>query len=96
MPSTGDVAGGQPGHTYNAEVISTHMVPVRALENGLYIAYANHSGPGFTGLSTIASPYGNTLAIAGRDETELLSAEFFSSEVTKSREVNTYLQDLRP
>lgn len=96
VPSTGDVAGDQPGHTYNAEVISTHMVPVRALENGLYIAYANHSGPGFTGLSTIASPYGNTLAISGRDDTELLSAEFFSSEVAKSREVNTYLKDLRP
>ncbi len=95
VPSTGDVAGDQPGHSYNAEVISTHMVPVRALENGLYIAYANHSGPGFTGLSCIASPYGNTLAIAGRDDTELLSAEFLSSEVSKAREVNSYLKDLR-
>ncbi|WP_424466565.1 nitrilase-related carbon-nitrogen hydrolase [Pseudoclavibacter helvolus] len=96
VPATGDVLGDQPGHSYNAEVISTHMVPVRALENGLYIAYANHAGPGFTGLSTIASPYGNTLAIASRDDTELLSAEFSSSEVAKARNVNSYLTDLRP
>ena len=94
VPTTGDVGGATPGLTYNAERISTMMVPVRALENGAYIAYANHSAPGFTGLSCIASPYGTFLDAAGGGE-ELLIAEIDEAEVRRARKINTYLDCVR-
>ncbi len=95
VPTTGDVGGRPPELTYNAERISTLLVPARALENGVYIAYANHTGPGFTGLSSIASPYGTFLGLAGGGE-ELLIAEVDGSEVERARGLNTYLTCMRP
>lgn len=94
VPATGDIGGATPGLTFNAERLSTLMVPTRALENGLYIAYANHAAPDFTGLSCIASPYGTVLAAAGRGE-ELLVAEVDGAEVTRARALNTYLDCVR-
>lgn len=94
VPATGNVGGLPPENTYNAERISTLMVPTRALENGLYIAYANHTPPGFTGLSCISGPHGNTLAQAGDGE-ELLLADVESQEAKRARRINTYLTDLR-
>ncbi|RJU01820.1 carbon-nitrogen hydrolase [Arthrobacter frigidicola] len=95
VPTTGDVGGRPPELTYNAERISTLLVPARALENGVYIAYANHTGPDFTGLSSIASPYGTFLGIAGGGE-ELLVAEVDRLEVDRARGLNTYLTCMRP
>lgn len=95
VPTTGDVGGRAPEHTYNAESISTLLVPARALENGVYVAYANHTGPNFTGLSCIASPYGTFLGMAGHDE-ELLFADVDPAEVERAREINTYLTCRRP
>ncbi|HEV7956256.1 MAG: Carbon-nitrogen hydrolase [Microbacteriaceae bacterium] len=95
VPATGDVGGAGAELTYNAERISTLMVPTRALENGVYVAYANHTAPEFTGLSSIASPYGTFLAKAGADE-ELLTAHVDEAEVRRAREVNTYLTCARP
>jgi len=94
VPSTGDVGGRAPEHTYNAERISTLLVPARALENGLYIAYANHTAPDFTGLSSIASPYGTFLGMAGHEE-ELIVAEVEQAEVARARRINTYLDCVR-
>ncbi|WP_460464474.1 nitrilase-related carbon-nitrogen hydrolase, partial [Arthrobacter pigmenti] len=37
VPTTGNVGGLSADRTYNAERISTLMVPCRAMENGLYI-----------------------------------------------------------
>ena len=96
VPATGDVGGPQPLHTYNAERISTLLVPARALENGVYIAYANHSGPGFTGTSVIASPYGTLLAQAAADGEELLLTDIHPAEAQRARRINTYAQDMRP
>ena len=96
VPATGDVGGPQPLHTYNAERISTLLVPARALENGVYIAYANHSGAGFTGTSVIASPYGTLLAAAGADTEDLLLTDIHLDEVQRARRINTYAQDMRP
>ncbi|MBJ2119513.1 carbon-nitrogen hydrolase [Arthrobacter sp. MSA 4-2] len=95
VPTTGDVGGRPPELTYNAERISTLLVPARALENGVYIAYANHTGPDFTGLSSIASPYGTFLGLAGGGE-ELLVAHVDRSEVGRARGLNTYLTCMRP
>ncbi|MGW9402720.1 nitrilase-related carbon-nitrogen hydrolase [Arthrobacter sp. NPDC055585] len=95
VPATGDVGGPQPLHTYNAERISTLLVPARALENGVYIAYANYAGPGFTGHSVIASPYGTVLAAAAGGE-ELLLTDIHPDEVQRARRINTYAQDIRP
>ena len=95
VPATGDVGGATPTLTYNAARISTMMVPVRALENGVYVAYANHSAPGFTGLSCIVSPYGTFLDAAGGGE-ELLIAEIDEQEVRRARRINTYLECRRP
>lgn len=95
VPATGDVGGRAPEHTYNAERISTILVPARALENGVYIAYANHTAPDFTGMSTITSPYGTFLGLAGHGE-ELLFADVDQAEVVRARELNTYLTCRRP
>jgi len=95
VPTTGDVGGNTLALSYNAERISTMMVPVRALENGVYIAYANHTAPGFTGLSCIASPYGTFLDAADGSE-QLLFAEIDEAEVRRARAVNTYLECRRP
>jgi predicted amidohydrolase len=94
VPATGDLGDGGPSLSYNAERISTLLVPSRALENGVYIAYANHTAPGFTGLSCIASPYGTILATAAADD-ELLVATVDEAEVAKARELNTYLECVR-
>ena len=95
VPATGDVGGSHPLLTYNAERISTLLVPARALENGVYIAYANHTAPDFTGASVIASPYGTLLAQAGAEE-ELLLVDIEVEEVRRAREINTYEHDVRP
>lgn len=94
VPSTGDVGGATLELSYNAERISTMMVPVRALENGVYIAYANHTAPGFTGHSAIASPYGTFLGLAADGE-QLLTAEVDEEEVRRARGINTYLDCVR-
>lgn len=91
----GDLGGRSPEHICNAESISTLLVPSRALKNGVYVAYANHTGPDFTGLSCIASPYRTFLGIAGHDE-ELMFADIDPAEVQCAREINTYVTYRRP
>ncbi len=95
VPATGNVGDRAPEHTYNADRISTLLVPARALENGVYIAYANHTAPDFTGLSSITSPYGTFLGLAGYGE-ELIVADVEQAEVRRARELNTYLTCRRP
>ncbi|MET1153213.1 MAG: nitrilase-related carbon-nitrogen hydrolase [Arthrobacter sp.] len=94
VPFTGDVMGIEPRHYYNAASISTITVPSRSIENGLYIAYANHTEPKFSGLSCISSPYGNLLALGSGDKEELLVAEAHPDEVRNARGLNTYLRDI--
>ncbi|GAB3192542.1 carbon-nitrogen hydrolase family protein [Hydrogenophaga aquatica] len=47
------------------------LVPARACENHLYVAYANacgqEAGLAYGGLSTVAGPHGQVLSLAGRD-----------------------------
>lgn len=78
---------------YSASLTSTLQVPARALENGIVIAYANHCGPGFTGRSCIATPFGHNAVLLGEDE-GIGVLEVPVSAIYAARRVNTYLPDL--
>ncbi|MFE9254832.1 carbon-nitrogen hydrolase family protein [Streptomyces sp. NPDC006879] len=81
------------------QFVAEQMVPVRAFENQMYIAYVNRTGPEaefeFVGLSCLASPDGATRARAGRGE-ELVYGEVDPVLLAASREHNPYLRDRRP
>ncbi|WP_424214753.1 carbon-nitrogen hydrolase family protein [Streptomyces sp. BI20] len=82
-----------------AQFVAEQLVPVRAFENQMYIAYVNRVGPEgafeFVGASCLASPDGATRARAGRTE-ELILAEVDPALLAASRENNPYLRDRRP
>jgi predicted amidohydrolase len=69
------------------------VVPTRALENQMFIAYANHSGPHFAGLSTVADPYGRRLAAAA-DEDQLILADVDPAVLRRARRDTDYLSHL--
>ncbi|MFH8367140.1 carbon-nitrogen hydrolase family protein [Streptomyces sp. NPDC018031] len=81
------------------QFVAESLVPVRAFENQMYIAYVNRTGPEeefeFVGLSCLASPDGATRARAGRGE-ELLLGEVDPELLSASRAANPYLDDRRP
>lgn len=84
-------AGGAPPHL-DTRIVSTVLVPARALESQLFVAYANHTGPGFSGTSTVADPYGRRLATAGGDgRRELLFADLDHALVSQARKDVGYL-----
>ncbi|KXO92332.1 carbon-nitrogen hydrolase [Tsukamurella pulmonis] len=78
--------------------IAEQVVPVRAFESQLYIAYTNHCGREtsleYCGLSTAASPDGEVVARAGRAE-ELLTFTADPEALREARIANTYLRDRR-
>jgi predicted amidohydrolase len=79
--------------------VAESLVPVRAFENQMNVAYVNRTGPegefDFVGLSTLAGPDGVVRARAGREE-ELLLADVDPRLPAASREANPYLRDRRP
>ena len=81
------------------EVVNTTIVPARAYENQVYLAYANYCGGEgeieYCGLSCVAAPDGSTAARAGADE-ELIIGELDHGLLTASRQATTYLTDRRP
>uniref|UniRef100_UPI0015F0C3E1 carbon-nitrogen hydrolase family protein n=1 Tax=Streptomyces shenzhenensis TaxID=943815 RepID=UPI0015F0C3E1 len=81
------------------ELVAESLVPVRAWENQMYVAYANRVGQEgefeFFGLSTLAGPDGVARARAGRGE-ELVLADLDPALLAASREANPYLKDRRP
>ncbi|MEL6481798.1 MAG: nitrilase-related carbon-nitrogen hydrolase [Pseudomonadota bacterium] len=78
--------------------VCTRLVPARAEENGLAIAYANYIGPegpfDYCGLSCVAGPDGEDLARAGEDAT-LLHAVLDRAHLAEIRRRTPYLADLR-
>ena len=74
------------------------LVPARALENAIIIAYANYCGIEgdltYSGNSIIAGPDGNLLAMAGGSET-LLITDLPQSKAPKQPHLSTQKQDLR-
>ncbi|WP_340383233.1 carbon-nitrogen hydrolase family protein [Streptomyces sp. SS7] len=81
------------------QFVAESMIPVRAFENQLYVAYVNRVGHEgefeFVGLSALAGPDGVARARAGRGE-ELVLADADPVALAASREANPYLRDRRP
>ena len=83
----------------HARFIATSLVPVRAFENQVFVAYANHAGADarfrYAGLSRIAAPDGRCLVASDDNEAALLFADIDPSAYEESHQANTYLSDLR-
>ncbi|ATL26255.1 carbon-nitrogen hydrolase family protein [Streptomyces formicae] len=81
------------------QFVAESVVPVRAFENQMYVAYVNRVGPEgefeFVGLSTLAGPDGIARARAGRGD-ELVIGDVDPEFLSASRENNPYLRDRRP
>ncbi|KHL04323.1 carbon-nitrogen hydrolase family protein [Sinomonas humi] len=79
--------------------VPERLIPTRALESQLYVAYANHSGTedGFalSGGSAVADPFGELIAHAGRGP-QLLFADLDPERVEAARRDVPYLHDRRP
>ena len=81
------------------EFVPTTLIPTRAWENQLYLAYTNRHGEEgeftFAGLSALAAPDGTVRARAGTGE-DLVVADVDPALLVASRAENTYLTDRRP
>ncbi|MFF0793225.1 carbon-nitrogen hydrolase family protein [Streptomyces spiralis] len=81
------------------QFVAESLVPVRAFENQMYVAYANRVGHEgefeFAGLSALAGPDGVARTRAGQVE-ELVIADVDPALLAASREANPYLRDRRP
>lgn len=81
------------------DFIARSLVPVRAYENQIFLAYANRTGVerdfSYLGQSCIIGPDGEDLARAGREEA-LIIADLDFSQLATSRAINTYFRDRRP
>ncbi|MHC3428308.1 carbon-nitrogen hydrolase family protein [Streptomyces sp. DT18] len=80
------------------DFVARSLVPVRAFESQLHIAYVNRTGPeggfDFVGLSCLVAPDGTAPARAGASP-ELLLAEADPALLATSRAANPYLADRR-
>jgi predicted amidohydrolase len=81
------------------EAVARILVPARALENQVFIAYANRCGRegdlSYCGQSCVVGPDGAELARAGRGE-QLVLAELDFASLAVARRANSYLADRRP
>lgn len=79
-------------------IVSTVMIPTRALENGIFAAYANRigseAGLEYVGGSCIVGPDGSDLARLGSDEAELLIEKIDLAELESVRTKVAYLEEL--
>lgn len=76
--------------------VSHSMIPTRAYENGVFLAYANSAGTehglGFLGKSFIAAPDGRELARAGA-QPQVITADLDMQCVSDAQQRLPYLQD---
>lgn len=83
----------------HAALIAQKMIPVRAFENQIFLAYVNHCGAderfAYAGLSGIAAPDGELIAKAGTQKEALLLAKIEPNDYLASAAANSYLADLR-
>ncbi|HEY2195103.1 MAG TPA: nitrilase-related carbon-nitrogen hydrolase [Actinomycetospora sp.] len=78
------------------EAVARVLLPARAMENRVAIAYANQVGAGFCGASLIVGPDGRELARAGGEAEELLVADVGVADLERARGLGDYLADRRP
>jgi predicted amidohydrolase len=81
------------------ELVAETLVPARAFESQLYIAYVNWAGPDdlgvYCGLTRVAGPDGRVL-ILPEDGAELLFADVRRDVLDGARAATPYLTDRRP
>jgi predicted amidohydrolase len=81
------------------ELVADTLVPARAYESQLFVAYANRCDTEqeltYCGRSCVVAPTGEVLARAGGG-VELISADVTRDALLASREENTHLADRRP
>ncbi|OZF09339.1 carbon-nitrogen hydrolase [Rhodococcus sp. 15-1154-1] len=81
------------------DVVATHVVPARAYESQMFLAYVNRCGREselqYCGLTCAIAPDGSELARAGRGE-ESLVVDIDTEMLARSRSINTHLADRRP
>jgi predicted amidohydrolase len=82
------------------DVVARTLVPARAAENQLFVAYANRVGRegdlSYVGQSCVCGPDGGDVARAGRDEEALLVADLDLDAIARAREDHSYLGERRP
>lgn len=80
-------------------LIARKMIPVRAFENQIFVAYVNHCGAdalvAYAGLSGIAAPDGTMMASAEATGEALLVADLDVEAFRNSADQNPYLADLK-
>ncbi|MGF6604167.1 (R)-amidase [Paraburkholderia sp. GAS448] len=78
------------GHVHRA------AIPVRAMENQLYMVMANRVGAGdhytFSGESHVANPFGQTVSIAGADDVTAINVTLDMDDVRRAREEFRYVE----
>lgn len=81
------------------DIVARTIVPARAYENQVFLAYADRCGAegelNYCGLSCVIAPDGSDLARAGRSEA-LIIADLDLDQLRQSRALNTHLKDRRP
>jgi len=81
------------------DIVARTIVPARAYENQVFLAYADRCGSegelSYCGLSCVIAPDGSDLARAGRSEA-LIVADLDLDRLAQSRKLNTHIQDRRP
>jgi predicted amidohydrolase len=79
--------------------IARRVVPARAEENEIFLAYANYVGTegafDYCGLSCLVGPDGEDLARAGKDE-EMILADLDRARLAAVRATISHLDDRRP
>lgn len=75
------------------------VLPTRAYESQVYIAYANYCGQDevftYNGTSVIASPRGSLDVVASRDREEVCTSQLSLTVLEEARRLNNYLRDRR-
>lgn len=76
------------------EAIARFIIPTRALENHVWLAYANLAPPQFVGLSRIVGPDGEELCRVEKDP--LIVADLIPKNYLQAIQTTPYLADRRP
>ena len=77
--------------------IADFLVPARAIENQLFVAYANRTGREaafqYVGKSRVCGPTG-ILCSAGPDDETMIKADIRKSDIDASRAVSCYIEEV--